>query len=500
MKTVARKLNPVWLKPEETGAAKAGLLSTKLHIPKIHPHRVVRPRLLARLNEVTQYNLTLISAPAGYGKTTLLSEWAAGSELPVAWLSLDEQDNDPVQFWAYFLAALDTVKPGLTETARSLLYRSSHPATLEVALTALLNNLTELSHSLVVALDDYHLIESPAIHHSLIYLLERLPSRLHLALATRSEPPLPLARLRVRRQLNELRATDLRFSTEEAAVFLNQIMHLRLEPAEITQLSDQTEGWIAGLQLAALSLQNRERAAPANLFNGSHRYVLDYLAEEVLQRQLPAVQLFLMQTSILDRLCGSLCEAVTGQRDGQILLERLERQNLFTVPLDEQREWYRYHQLFAGFLRHRLRHLHPEQEGELHRRASEWYIRHGQVREAIGHALIAQKFEWTANQAGAVSSRPDYLLNDELNQAGETAPLFPSLPGNVTFPPDFEPLSDREIEVLHLIVAGKSNREIAAQLVVTEGTVKWHLKNIYAKLKVQSRTQAIVRSRELALL
>lgn len=492
MRTATRKLNPVWLGSAENtapGAGRAGLLTTKLHIPQVHSNRVIRPRLLTRLKDVINYSLTLISGPAGFGKTSLLSEWAAGSELPVAWLSLDAQDNDPTQFWSYFIAALQTLKPGLAESARALLHDSPATFVLEPFLTTLINSLSSLSHPTVIVLEDYHLIEARAIHDSLTYLLERMPPRFHLVLATRSGPPLPLARLRVQRQLNELRTSELRFTTEETAAFLSQSTGLQLEPAEIAQLSERTEGWIAGLQLAALSAQNVEVSGPVKAFNGSHRYVLDYLEEEVLQRQPPEIQLFLMQTSMLERLCAPLCEAITGQNDAQAMLERLERENVFIVPLDERREWYRYHRLFAEFLRYRLRRLHPNQEYQLHRRANEWHSRHGGTGQTGRYGFDSSSVIRFPTAAPPVQSPARVKPNPvRILPAPVAAPLY------------IETLSDRELEVLGLIANGKSNREIAGKLIVTEGTVKWHIKNIYAKLKVQSRTQAIIRSRELNLL
>ncbi len=402
MRTTARKFNTVWLRNDEASEQEqsgGSLLTTKFYLPKAHPNQVARARLIARLEKAVQHKLSLISAPAGFGKTTLLSEWATSSPLRVAWLSLDKNDNDPAQFWAYVIAALQTLRAGVGEQALALLHSSPETAPLEVVLNALLNTLAPLTPDFVLVLDDYHLIEAAAIHESLAYFLEHLPPQMHLIIATRSDPPLPLARLRVRRQLNELRANELRFTKDEARTFLNEMMGLGLAADEIAQLSAHTEGWVAGLQLAALSMQGREAASIGEIigaFNGSHHYVLDYLAEEVLRRQPEEVQAFLMETAVLNRLGSAVCDAITGQANAQAMLERLERDNLFIVPLDERREWYRYHHLFAEFLCNRLQRLQPERVACLHRRASEWYAQHGMMNEAIGQALAGEDFEGAA--------------------------------------------------------------------------------------------------------
>ena len=299
---------------------------------------VLRPRLIERLNEglAAGRKLTLISAPAGFGKTTLVSEWLAGCGRPVAWLSLDEGDNDPARFLAYFIAALQTIAPKIGEGALGALHSPQPPPT-EVLLTALLNDLAAIPDNFMLVLDDYHVIESKPVDEALTFLVDHLPPQFHLVIATREDPPLPLARLRARGQLTELRATDLRFTPAEAADFLNQVMGLNLSAADIAALETRTEGWIAGLQLAALSMQGRsDTASFIQAFTGSHRFVLDYLMEEVLQRQPERVRGFLLQTAILDRLSGPLCNAVTGQQDGKAMLETLERGNLFVIPLDDQ--------------------------------------------------------------------------------------------------------------------------------------------------------------------
>jgi LuxR family maltose regulon positive regulatory protein len=370
----------------------APILATKLYIPPPRSKIVLRPRLTERLNAGLQRKLTLISASAGFGKTTLVSEWVAGCDQKVAWLSLDEGDNDPARFLAYLVAALQTIASKIGAGVLSAL-QSSQPPPIESILTALLNEITALPDNFILVLDDYHVIDSQSIDHALTFLLEHLPPQMHLVIATREDPPLPLARLRARDQLTELRLADLRFTPAEAAGFLNQVMGLTLSAEDITALEARTEGWIAGLQLAALSMQGDQDATGfIRSFTGSHRFVLDYLVEEVLQRQPEHVRNFLLQTAILNRLSGSLCEAVTGQEDGRGMLEALERGNLFVVPLDNQRQWYRYHHLFADVLQAHLKEAQPGQVSGLHQRASAWYEQNGFPPEAIRHALAAEDF------------------------------------------------------------------------------------------------------------
>jgi LuxR family maltose regulon positive regulatory protein len=377
------------------------LLTTKLYIPHAHHNLVPRPHLIEQLNNSLQRKLALISAPAGYGKTTLVGEWvqAMGGAAPpgaVAWLSLDEGDNNPVRFLSYLIAALQTVEANLAKGELNAL-QSPQPPAAEDILTALLNEIAAIPGRILLILDDYHLIEAETIHNALTFLLKHLPPQMHLVITTREDPPLNLARLRARRQLTELRAVDLRFTTSEAAEFLNHVMGLDLSADDITALERRTEGWITGLQLAAISLRGRQDAAALiRSFAGSHRYVLDYLIEEVLEQQPQGVQTFLLQTAILDRLTGSLCDAVTGQDDGQATLEYLEQGNLFIIPLDNERRCYRYHRLFADLLRQRLRQTKPDWVPALHRRASEWYEQNRFVDEAIEHALCAKEFERSA--------------------------------------------------------------------------------------------------------
>jgi LuxR family maltose regulon positive regulatory protein len=446
-KPAAKASDKKWAMAEKEGSTtnpgsvpEAGqLLKTKLFVPSPRPHLLHRPRLAQRLDEALRlrHKMTLISAPAGFGKTTLLSFWIAQLSLEtprtpsqhrVAWVSLDEGDNDPARFLAYLIGALQTLEEGIGQGLPGAL-RSPQPPPTESLLTALVNDLAAIpipdnvpDRRHVLILDDYHLINAQAVHDAVAFLLDHLPPRMHLIIAGRSDPALPLARLRGRGQLTELRVADLRFTPDEAASFLNAVMGLRLQAEDIAALEERTEGWITGLQLAALSLRGQDPARISTFvrnFAGSHRFVLDYLVEEVLQQQRGEIQAFLLQTSILDRLCGPLCDAVlrgesraeeTGDRfpstpatipsPGQEMLEQLEAANLFIVPLDEQRRWYRYHRLFADLLRARLgraeARLNCAPEHELHLRASYWYQRNGLVGEAIGHALAAQAFDRAA--------------------------------------------------------------------------------------------------------
>jgi LuxR family maltose regulon positive regulatory protein len=376
------------------------VLATKLYIPPPRPNIVPRPRLIGRLNKglSASRNLTLISAPAGFGKTTLVSEWVAVCERPVAWLSLDEGDNDPTRFLTYLVAALRMITANIGAGVLGVL-QSPQPPPTESILTALLNEITTTPDNFILVLDDYQSIDSKPVDNTLTFLLEHLPSQMHLVIATREDPHLPLSRLRARGQLTELRAADLRFTPAEATDLLNQVMGLNLSAESIAALEARTEGWIAGLQLAALSMQGYQDATSfIKSFTGSHHFVLDYLMEEVLGQQSESVQTFLLRTSILDRMCGPLCDAVllAPSASGQKTLEYLEHANLFIVPLDNERRWYRYHNLFADVLRMHLMAEQPDQVSALHRRASEWYERDGLRSDAIRHALAAEDFERAA--------------------------------------------------------------------------------------------------------
>src|SRR6266542_3745900 len=331
-----------------------GLLATKLHVPGPQPAFVARPRLSERLEEGLARGLLLVCAPAGFGKTSLLADWARRGGRPVAWLSLDTGDNDPARFWRHVVAALDRARPGTAEQIAPLLGPPA-PRSFEGLVTALINQLAAQPDQMLPVLDDYHLIDAQSVHASLGFLLEHRPPGLHLVLTSRADPPLGLARLRARGQLAELRDADLRFTAQEAAALLRAAVGADLPGGAVAALAARTEGWAAGLQLASLSLRERSDVAGfVATFSGSHRYVLDYLTEEVLDRQPEQVRAFLLETSVLERLSGELCDAVTGRSDSQALLERVARAKLFLAPLDEVRGWWRYHQLFADLLRARL--------------------------------------------------------------------------------------------------------------------------------------------------
>jgi len=378
------------------------ILATKLYIPPHRPKVVLRSHLIERLNEGVHGKLTLISAPAGFGKTTLVSEWVAACQRLAAWLSLDEGDNDPARFLTYLVAALQTIAPTIGEGMLGML-QSPQPPPVESILTTLLNELSAIQDNFVLVLDDYHLIDAKPIDNALTFLLEHLPPQMHLVITTREDPQLPLARLRARSQLTELRVADLRFTPSEAAEFLNHVMSLNLSAENIATLETRTEGWIAGLQLAAISMQGHQDATSfIQSFTGNHHFVLDYLVEEVLEQQSESVQTFLLHTSILDSLCGPLCDAVllAPSGSGQATLAYIEHSNLFLIPLDNERRWYRYHHLFADLLRQRLHHSRASSTEnevgdvtELHRRASIWYEDNGMELDAFHHAAVANDVE-----------------------------------------------------------------------------------------------------------
>ncbi len=372
-------------------------LATKLHVPRPRAQLVQRAHLVERLQQGAERALTLVSAPAGFGKTTLLAQWLMESGMPVAWLSLEAEDNDPTRFLSYVIAALQTLDAQVGTIALAMLHTPQPPSP-EAVLAVLVNDLVDRGGSdFVLVLDDYHLITAEPIHRGMTFLLDHLPPQMHLILATRADPPLLLTRLRAGGHLTELRAADLRFGAAEASAFLLAVMGLALPPEAIATLESRTEGWIAGLQLAALSLQGRTDVSEfLTTFTGSHRYVLDYLSDEVLARQPAPVQQFLLHTSILDRLSGPLCDAVTGHEGSQAMLEALERANLFVVALDDERRWYRYHHLFAEVLHSHLQQREPTLPAVLHRRASTWYEQHGFIVEAVQHALSAPDVELAA--------------------------------------------------------------------------------------------------------
>ena len=369
------------------------LLTTKLYIPPVRPELVSRPRLTERLNEGVTRKLTLVSAPAGFGKTTLVTEWLNSAEHPFTWLSLDENDNDPARFFTYLLAALQRIDPNIGQAAQAML-QAPQPPPPESLLTSLINDIAATSHLFVLVLDDYHLIHTMPIHQQLSFFLEHQPPQMHLVIATRADPPLPLSRWRARGQTVEIRQADLKFTEEETADFLQRVIQLELSSTDVAALRRRTEGWIAGLQLAALSMRGRDDVHQlVQSFAGSHRYILDYLIEEVFQRQPADVQDFLLKTSILDRFTAPLCNAVTERDDSREVLLALEQGNLFIIPLDESRQWYRYHRLFADLLRHRLDMVcGSKQVALLHARASQWYEANGFPTDAVHHALTG--FNW----------------------------------------------------------------------------------------------------------
>jgi len=395
------------------------LLRTKLYVPQARPGLVPRPRLIERLNqrpgqsEGFTARLTLISSPAGAGKTTLLTQFAAGFQQPVAWLSLDEADDDPGRFWTYFIVACQSVLDGVGESALALL-NTVQTLPGETVATLLINDLAGQDQALMLILDDYHVIHDPAIHSSVAFLLDHFPDKLHLVVATRVDPPWPLARYRARGQLIEIRARDLRFSLDEAAEFLNQTMNLDLSAEDVAALEARTEGWVAGLQLAAVamnaSLYGRDKTEFIQAFAGSHLFVAEYLVEEILRQQPDHILDFLLRTSILDRLSAELCAAVTfrdavAERDGvtgcqdeQAILTGLQRANLFIIPLDDEGRWFRYHHLFADLLQARLPQTMPaESIDRLHMKAARWYEQNGFMREAIKHALNAKDYEYVSS-------------------------------------------------------------------------------------------------------
>jgi LuxR family transcriptional regulator, maltose regulon positive regulatory protein len=405
------------------------IIQTKVYVPRRRGSTVARSRLSDRLGRVLDARVALVSAPPGFGKTTLLADWLATfppDHTAVAWLSLDHGDNDPTGFWRYVTAALQTAAP--TEDFDALLQAqpSQDPSEL---VGALANVLSALPNDLVLVLDDYHVIENRSVHEAMGFWLDRLPEHVHLVIASRTDPPLALARLRARGELVEIRAADLRFTGDEAAAYFKDVMALDLAAGQLAVLEGRTEGWIAALQLAALSMQGRDNIAEfVNSFAGDDRYIVDYLVEEVLQRQPEHVREFLLKTSVLNRLTGPLCDAVTQHDGGNAMLEALDRANLFLVALDDRRQWYRYHHLFSDVLRAHLANERPAEVAELHRRASAWCEVHAERPEAIRHALAATDFgpaadlvelEWSAlalaKQDVTLRGWLDALPNEQLS-------------------------------------------------------------------------------------
>jgi len=460
------------------------LVDTKFFVPRLSQRVFVRPRLLPLLDESLQHKLTLVSAPAGYGKTTLLAAWlqSRSKDVPrVAWLSLEPGDNDPLRFWAYVLTALDRSSPGVATQALSALRADPAPP-FETALASLINTLAAQAAPIALVLDDYQAIGAPQVHASLIFLLGHLPPQLYLILLTRTDPPLRLSRLRARDQLLEFRTDQLRCTAEESAAFITQVMKLSPPPEILQAVVSRAEGWLVGLQLLGLSL--RRHADPGAMLTGlggSRRFILDYLTDEVLRQQPPSLQKFLLHTSILGRLCAPLCEAVVGQPVSQEMLEELAAANLFVVPLDEEHRWYRYHSLFADALRYRLEQEEKALLPTLHRRASQWYQQQGSTEEAVEHAALAQAWDQAA----------DSIESDVIART--------SRPGR-SAQPLLDPLTHREMEVLLWLAQGASNQDIAHNLMISLDTAKRHVSNILSKLDAKNRTQAVAQARSLGLL
>ena len=376
------------------------MLSTKLSIPPLRSRLVQRPRLIQKLNQGLECGFVLISAPAGYGKSTLLSTWLSRIEFSTSWLSLDDRDNDPSRFLVYLDAAFRGIDPSIDEAFESTLGFTQQPE-VEAHLTRLINHLDQVKDPFCLILDDYHVIQNQIIHHALSFLLEHRPAVLHLIIATRADPPLPLARLRAKSDMLELRQTDLRFTNQEAADFLNHTMGLKISSEDVARITKRTEGWIAGLQMAALSMQSTNDVSGfITAFTGSHHYVFDYLLEEILRRQSPEIHRFLLYTSILDQLTGPLCDALldadeesTPSRPSSVILEELEHANLFIIPLDHEQRWYRYHPLFSELLRGYLQKNNSAKIPVLHTRASSWFEGQGMISDAIRHSFAASDGE-----------------------------------------------------------------------------------------------------------
>ena len=444
------------------------LLSTKLRIPAARPNLVSRPGLVAELESGLQadHALTLISAPAGFGKTTLIREWIDTSERPVAWISVDDGDNDPTSFLTYVIAALNQIDDRIGRTV----LESQQSAAPQELMTVLINDMDRAESNAVIVLDDYHFISAFEVHYLVAFFLENRAPGCHVIIGTREDPPLPLARMRARDQVTEIRERALRFRPQESAAFLNQTMSLGLSAGSVATLESRTEGWITGLQLAGLALRQQsdvEKFVAA--FAGDDRYVVEYLMAEVLAHAADPLRDFLRQTSILDRLSAPLCDALTSRDDSQATLEHLEDANLFLAPLDNRREWYRYHGLFAEVLRLTL---NDQERAGLHEKAARWFETHGYDDFAMLHKRAVAE----------LSPETDAATRRLVDQ------------------PLIEPLSERELEVLDLIAGGYSNAEIAQKLYIALGTVKRHVNNIYGKLGVGSRTQAIARAREIDLI
>jgi len=380
-------------KPQWDQKQQLSPLRTKLSIPPLRPSWIKRSRLTKRMDEGYGRKLTLLTAPAGFGKTTLILDWVHSHKIPAAWFSVGRGDNDPVQFLSYVILALQNLEASTGKAALSMLH-SPQPPPIEAIMINLINELLHVPTEIALVIDDYHFVDAKPVHELITFLLENLPLQMHLIIATRSDPPLPpMARLRSQNQMVELRAADLSFTSDETSLLLKQSLNLRLSAKEIQLLETRTEGWAAGLQLAALSLRDhKDPAGFLKQFKGDNRYIADYLTEEILRRQPEHLRSFMLQTSILDRLCGPLCDAVTLQENSRQILNTMNQANLFVIPLDDRRYWYRYHHLFADLLKQRL-HMKPANlVDELHSRASRWFAENGFKTEAVAHALTAKNY------------------------------------------------------------------------------------------------------------
>lgn len=404
------------------------LLAAKLRIPTLRADHVQRPRLVTRLEDGLSRKLTLVSTQTGSGKTTILSEWLTHKKHAVAWVSLDESDNDHGRFISYMMAALRALDIGLEERIQAVLLAQEQGISIESPMAALLNEFASVPavhRPVILALDDYHVIHNPQIHESMLYALDYMPEGVHIVIATRSDPPLMLARMRARRQVNELRAPDLRFTRKEADAFLNQVSGLGLSAEQVAALDDRTEGWAAGLQLAAQAMNGMEDVTTfVRAFTGSHRYILDYLVDEVFSRQTEEMRLFLQKTSLLERMTPSLCDALTGQSNGRAMLERLDHENLFVVPLDNQGQWYRYHHLFADLLKNRAEQFSAKEISSLHRKAALWFDSHQQPYEAINHALEAKDYNLAIGMM--VKATPTLAMRSEIGKLLEWLNALPA--------------------------------------------------------------------------
>jgi len=493
------------------------VVGTKLFVPVFSHHLIPRPRLMDILNQGLERKLTMVSAPAGFGKTTLLAQWLhlnkeIGSEhtyafkastplVKVAWVSLDESDNALNLFWKYVITALEYAQPGLGAPLLAQL-QSAIDRPIQPILTVLINRVLESDQHFILVLDDYHFITEPTIHFSLGYLLDHLPSQLHIFVITRSEPSLPLSRLRARGQMLELDANLLGCTLEETGEFLREVMEVNLPDRVIGEVFNRTEGWLVGLQLLGLSLRQQPAYTEAlEELGGTQRYILDYLTQEVLYQQSPEVQTFLLHTSTLPQFCASLCNAVLDRTDSQAVLNYLELANLFVVKLAGQRGWYRYHSLFAEALRYHLSELGLEIAHNIHEQASRWYAEQEQKRKAIKYtenqSQITDRSEpcystfWRANHSALE-------IKQKTVAQAVVMPLSPAVSNHL--PMLIESLSERELEVLNLLTLGTANQDIATQLTVSLNTVKKHTSNIFSKLGVPNRTQAVYLARKLGLI